>query len=273
MRRALACVALLAIASSAVAQPAPDPRRRVAVLSFRQDTGALGDIAERVTGLLAQKTSLAVVSADAARGSYGPAFDADLVRCAGKPSCLTRIGRALGVAEVLLVGVSEFGDVILTLQRIDAGSGRITGRIAEALDARARPSDRALLGYLARVLPPGDFRRFGVLRVVADQSGASVDIGGARRGVTPLPPLRLAAPASYDILVRKPGFVEFRASVAVPPDAEVVVRPFLDRRADRAWYQRWWVAAIAGTLVVGAVATAVVATQGDDDVPVHIEPF
>jgi hypothetical protein len=130
-----------------------------------------------------------------------------------------------------------------------------------------------VLGYLGRVLPASDFRRYGVLKVVASQPGATVAVGGKVRGTTPLAPLRLAAPASYDILVRKPGFLDFRASVAVPPDAEVLVRPELDRRRpDPAWYQRWWVLALAGTVAASAVTVAIVISR-DDDVPVRVEPF
>jgi hypothetical protein len=271
MRGAAALLALAAAATTAAAEPAPDPRRRVAVVAVRQDSDALPDIAVRVTRLLGERTSLALVGVDAARASYGASFDADLVSCTGRAPCLAGIGRKLGVADVLLVAVSEFGDVILTVQRIEAGSGRVAGRIADALAGRAQPSDGELLGYLERVLPAGDFRRFGVLRVLANVAGASVEVGGLDRGRTPLAPLRLSAPASYDILVEKPGFDAFRASVAVPPGAEVLVRSHLSRRAERtAWYQRWWVVALAGTV---AVATVIVVSNRGGDVPVRIEPF
>ena len=265
---------LLVVAGEARAQEGEqaEPRRAVVVLAYRAGSAALPDMDRHLASILQQKTSLAVIDPDDARRRYGDQLDAEVVTCAGDTACIARIGRAVGAADVLLVGISRFGDIILTVQRIDARGGRVRARIAEALPpGEAAPDERALLGYLRRVMPRRDFLRFGIIRIDADVDGATVRVAGEDRGRTPLAPLRVAAPATYDIRVDKPGFLSFEASVAVPPDAEVVVQPRLSRR-DHAWYGHWWVAAIAGTAAAGAVAIYAV-TRDADDVPVVIQPF
>jgi hypothetical protein len=122
-------------------------------------------------------------------------------------------------------------------------------------------------------MPRSDFLRWGTIKIVANIDGASIAVGGKVRGKTPLAPLKVRAPADYDIAVDKSGFVGFRATVNVPPDAIVQVEPTLTRESD-VWYKKWWVAAIAGTVVVSAVTVAVVASRDDPtDFPVDINPF
>jgi len=43
---------------------------------------------------------------------YGDHLDQALVRCAGDAACIAKIGQKLAAAEVILVGISELGDVI-----------------------------------------------------------------------------------------------------------------------------------------------------------------
>ena len=62
--------------------------------------------------------------------------------------------------------------------------------------------------------------------------------------------------------------------MAVPPEAEVVVRADLSRQSERPWYGRWWGVTLIGAVAVGAIATTVVLTSGgDDEVDVRINPF
>src|SRR5258705_13775669 len=90
------------------------------------------------------------------------------------------------------------------------------------------------------------------------KSGAVGPAGGERGGTTQIPPIKLHAPATYDIRVEKAGFVPFTAQVAVPPDGEVKVRAPLQKPGkDTAWYQRWYVLAAAGVIVAGAAGTTI----------------
>jgi hypothetical protein len=251
------CFAAIAAAAPR-AQADPDPRRKVSVLEYRAGSSQLPGIAGRVMTTLSRQTSLGVIGQDQTRALYGDHLDQVLVRCAGDAACVARIGQKVGAAEVILVGVSELGDVILTMQRIDVASREVTGRIADSLAARSVPSDAQISGYVNRLLPPGDFLRFGVIDIVANLSGAAVTVGGQSRGVTPVAALKLPAPASYDIRIEKLGYVPFTTRIALPPDGEIKVEAELSRRGgEAAWYQHWYVLAAAGVVVAGAGGTAI----------------
>lgn len=269
-------LAVLVVATAAGARQAaadPSTRRKVAVLEFRGGSAELPGVGERVAGLLRKRTALTVIDADGARAQH-PDLESELSRCDGEAKCVAQLGRKLGAAEVLLVGVAEFGDVILTLQRIDVTRAAVEARVAEAVSPGAAPGEADIEAWLRRVLPESDFRRFGIIRIAADIAGAQVTVGGRARGVTPVAPLRVPAPASYDIRVEKAGHIGFRANIAVPPDAEVLVRAELAEESARPWYARWWVLAAGGAVVVGGVAAAIVLTRDEsDDVPVRVNPF
>jgi len=246
-----------------------DAKRKVVVLEYRAGSAALPAIAERIGARLRQLTSLTVIDANAARQKLAE-LDQAIVTCEGEADCLAYIGQKVGADEVILVGISELGDVILTLQRIAVKRRRVEARIAESLAPADAPTDQILAQYLSRLLPPADFVRFGTIDVVANLSGALVKLGGDSKGTTPIKPIKVRAPASYDIRVEKSGFVPFSASVAVPPDGEVTVKAQLTRRGGGAhWYQKWWVLGIAGIAVVGATGAAIyVGTRPGDNVTV-----
>jgi hypothetical protein len=253
-------IALMLLAGS-LATPGhadPDPKRKVAVLEYRAGSSALPGIAKRIVERLARQTSLAVLGPDQTRAIYGDHLEQALVKCAGEAECVARIGQRVGAAEVILIGVSELGDVILTLQRIEVAGRSVGARVAESLPAQIKPTEQQLDQYMARLLPPSDFLRFGVIDIIANEAGAAVTVGGEPRGVTPITPIKLHAPASYDIRVEKTGFVPFTAQVAVPPDGEVKVKASLQKKGvGPAWYQHWYVLAAASALVVGAGGTTV----------------
>jgi hypothetical protein len=260
--RALLVLLLLATAAHAD----PDPKRKIAVIEYRAGSTGLPGIATRVGVALGKQTSLGVIGPDQARSLYGDNLEQVLVKCAGEADCVAKIGQKLGATEVVLVGVSELGDVILTMQRIDVRAGTVSGRVADSLPAGAQPTEPQLDAYLTRLLPPTDFLRFGVIDIVASEAGAAVTVGGESRGVTPIEPLRLRAPASYEIRVAKQGFVPFTTSVQLPADGVLKVRAPLQRPGKDHWYTRWYVLAGMGLVVAGAAGGAIyLATSEDSD--------
>jgi hypothetical protein len=268
MKRATAALIAIVVAAAPVvarADDVPDGRRKVAVLEYRAGSSALPGIDASIAQLLSQQTSLGVIDADEARKAYGGKLDADVVNCAGEPACIAKIGGKVGAKEVLLVGVSEFGDVILTLQRIDVKQKDVAMRIAEALAEDAAPSDEDLGGYLRRVMPESDFLQYGTIKLSANLTGADVYVGKVKHGKTPIEAIKVAAPATYELRLTKKGYVPFQAKVVVPPDAEVEVtaRMTLEGGGGGAWYTKWWVAAIAGVGVAGGSGIGVWATQAD----------
>ncbi len=270
-RHIAAAVALGVVSAAAPHVAGADsPKRPVAVLEFRSDSKAMAQIGARIAEVLGARTSLKVTDEDHARQIYGAQLDADVVACDGEARCIGRIGQRLKVHEVLLIGVSELGDVILTVQRVDSRTGKVRARLAEALAEDAAPSDDELAVYLGRVLPADDFIRFGTIAIRVNVAGADVRVGGTARGTSPIPDLRVPAPARYPIEVSKLGFQTFRAEVQITPDANIRVNAELTRpgQGEQKWYTRWYVAAAAGVVLAGAVTTTVVLARDRDSVPI-----
>jgi hypothetical protein len=255
----------LATLVTTVAHADDDPRRKVAVLEYRAGSSSLVGIGAQLATEIGKQTSLTVLGPAQAKTVYGEQLDQVVVKCAGDAACVARIGKKLGVADVLLVGVSELGDVILTMQRIDVATHEVNARIADSLPGDAVPRSDQLTQYMTRLLPPSDFLRFGVIDIVANEIGALVTVGGEQRGTTPIAPLKLRAPATYTIKIEKRGFVPFSTKVQLPADGELKVEAELSRRTSKAWYQRWWVVGGLGVVFAGAAGTTIYfATRSDD---------
>jgi hypothetical protein len=236
----------------------PDAHRKVTVLEYRAGSTALPGIANRVVAVLGKGTSLSVLGPDQTRAVYGDRLDQAIVRCGGEAECIARIGQKVGAAEVVLVGVSELGDVILTMQRIDVGAHAVTGRVADSLAAGEPPTDDQLGQYLTRLLPPTDFLRFGIIEIAASEAGATVTVNHEPRGTTPIEPLKLAAPAKYDIHVEKIGFLPSDTQVELPADGQIRLPIRLQRPGGKiAWYQHWYVIAAMGVIVAGATGATI----------------
>jgi hypothetical protein len=251
MNRALASLIMVALGASIAHADDLDPRRKVVVLEYRASSSALPGIASILVGEMAKQTSLKVLGPDQTKTIYGDGLDQAVVKCAGDADCVAKIGAKVGAAEVVLVGVSEVGDVILTMQRIDVGKHTVTARLAELVGSDQTPTNEQLIGYLQRLLPPADFKRFGVIEIRSSENGAIVTVGGEKRGLTPIDPLKLPAPAAYSIRVEKDGFVPFTTKVQLPPESELKVEAELSLRgAASHWYTKWYV--LAGIGVVGA---------------------
>jgi hypothetical protein len=265
MRNAL----LLVMCVAGVAAADPDPKRKVSVLEYRSGSSGLPGIGARVAAALGKQTSLGVIGPDQTRALYGDSLEQALVKCGGEAECVAKIGAKVNVAEVILVGVSELGDVILTMQRIHVKGRDVGGRVADSLAADSQPTDAQLDSYLTRLLPPGDFLRFGVIEVVSSETGAEVTVGGEKRGFTPIQPLRLRAPAAYEVHVEKDGFVPFTTQVQLPPDGELRVRAALQRPGKSSWYTKWYVLAGMGVVVAGAAGGAIyfATSESSDRVP------
>ena len=231
----------------------PDPKRKVVVLEYRSSSSALPGIAGRIVATLQKQTSLELLGPDQTRATFGDHLDQVIVKCAGEAECIAKIGAKVGASEVILVGISELGDVILTMQRIDVQAHIVRARVADSLANGAAPDDDQIGYYLAKILPPGDFMRFGVIDIISSQAGALVTVGGEKRGATPIQPLKLHAPATYTVRVEKDGFVPFTTKIALPPDGTLQVNANLSRKGGgTAWYAHWYVLTLGGLIVAGA---------------------
>ena len=250
--------------------PASARPRTVAVLEFRAGASGAQGVAQELADQLGRLTSNQVVSPRDARRSIGPSLDAAVARCAGAPACVADLGQALGCDEVILVGVSQLGDVILAVQRIDVAQGKVLARLADSIRPGRKVTPTAAAAYLRRLLPPEQFNRFGRVVVRTDATGDRVYVDGKLRGATPLTPLRVAAPGKIELRVTREGHQDFVVKLDIVPDARVEVTPTLTRTGvETRWYQRWWVWAIVGGAVAVAAITAaaVTASEGPERVP------
>jgi PEGA domain-containing protein len=256
-------VVLCAVAAHA------EEKRTVAVLEYRAGARGARDIGLRLARLLRDTSALNVIDLQEARRKL-PKVDGEVAKCGGEAMCVGAIGEQLGANEVLLVGVSQLGDVIIAIQRIDAKRGEAGARLAESLPQDKEITDEQALGWLRQLFPPETFRRFGSIAVDADVAGAEVTLNGEPAGKTPLAePVKVRAPATYKLRVEKSGFVPFQARVDVLPDANVEVHATLVRESKEApWYKRWYVwATVGGAVAIGAVATAVYFGTRTDTTP------
>jgi len=238
--------------------------RSVAVLEYRAGVTVAAGIGEHLAALLQGATSLRVVGPDEARRRLAGHADGLVARCGGEAACLAEIGRRLGTDEVVLIGLSQLGDLIVAMQRIDSANGRVEGRIAESLARDREPDEEALTDLLRRLMPPDDFVRYGTVRVRSDVPGAMVLVDGRPAGQTPLADLRVLAPRKVNVRVEKSGYAPFQATLDVLPGTVAEVAPELPPEAAApSWYKRWWVWAIVGGVAAGT-ATAVAFTRGGD---------
>jgi hypothetical protein len=269
---ALSGLALSVLALSGTARA--DGRKSVVVLEYRAGARGAPNIGLRLAAVLRKHAALDVIDVAEARRRMGARVDAEVARCSGEAMCTGALGEQLGATEVLLVGVSQLGDVVIALQRIDSKRGQAGARLAESMAPDSDPTDDELLSWLRQLFPPEAFRRFGAIQIVTDVAGARISLNGADEGATPLGrPLRVPAPAAYRLRLDKIGYAPFQARIDVLPDATVEVRASLVRdTGPTPWYKRWYVWAIVGGAAAAAGAGIAIyyGTRPDPTVPVYI---
>lgn len=243
--------------------------RSIAVLEYRAGTHSAAGVAEAMARELARLTPHQVLSTRDARRRFGSHLDAAVARCQGEPACVANIGQRLGAREVLLVGVSQLGDVILAIQRIKVPSGEVLGRVADSLSRRGRVPPALLRRYLRRLLPPEEFKRYGKIIVRTEALGDRVLVDEIDRGKTPIAPLTVPAPGRYTVRVQRPGHRDFVARLDVLPEATVAVKPNLSPVGHKpSWYEKWWVWALVGGVVAGsATALAIGLADSPSEAP------
>lgn len=257
------------LAPSPATSPPTSGVQSVALFEFRNDVKQLADLPERLTQALTQNTSLTVINLAAARRRLGPSVDAEVARCDGETSCLSQVGRRLGTTEVLLLAVSQLGDVVMALQRINVAEQRVAARFADSIVSGQSVDEARILSWLQQLYPPETFKRYGHIRITTDIEGAQVYVNAKARGKTPLSaPLQVLAPGNYRLLIEKDKFLPFQAAISVMPDSVVEVTARLPREGkETPWYRRWYVWAGIGAGVAAVVATGVAIRLATDKPP------
>jgi hypothetical protein len=243
--------------------------KTVAVLEYRAGARGATGVGERLARLLAANAALTVIAPSDARRKSGR-IDAEVARCSGEAICIGVLGEQLGVQEVLLIGVSQLGDTVLAMQRIDVRKGEAGARLAESLPADTEPTDDEMLGWLRQLFPPDVFKRYGAIKIVTNVAGAAVELNGESQGKTPIAEsIKVRAPATYKVRLSKSDYVTFQAGIDVLPDATVEVRATLVREEGKQpWYKKWYVwAAVGGAIAIAGAAVAIYYGTKVDETP------
>jgi hypothetical protein len=173
--------------------PAPTTKakfRRVAVYDMALD-GVDPRIGRFVTDALVVELrkldAVSVVAMDEVRAMLAHEAEKELVGCSEGASCLSEIGDALGVDELIVGTLSLAGaSSTLTLRRLDQAAAKAVGTITERLTPAEGEEFLAAVGPAVEKLFPEQRLRVGQVRGVPPEQ--------ARR-LNP-PPLPLWAPAS-----------------------------------------------------------------------------
>lgn len=266
MRR-LVTIAVLLACAAAVPRVAQARKRAIAVLEFRQGVSALPWFADRMAKRLRHLTGFPVLGPTEARQKLGDQVDNFVARCQGQPTCVGAIGRKLGVAEVILVGMSSLGDVIIQISRVKVSTRRVLSSVGHTMPPMGKISITKIDSLLRRLMPQRDFLRYGFIRVRSNRRGALVLLNDKRRGLTPLPGrIKVRAPSAHKVKVTKRGFVDFSAHLKVPPDGTVTVNAVLPPipKEVTPFYKKWWFwTVIASSLVtIAGVTTGIMLTVG-----------
>ena len=238
----------------------------MAVLEYRAGVSEGPAAAQRLAERLKKTAALEIIDPSEARRRFAR-VDADVAKCSGEAECTARLGNDLDVDEVLLVALSQLGDLVLAMQRIDVDSSQIKAQLSEVVPAGGNITDAQLDDWLRQLFPPETFKRYGFLSVKADVDGARVTINGKPHGETPLAnKIRLLAPKNYQVDVVKKGRVPFSARIDVAPDSTFEVNAQLPSEGERvSWYKRWYVwAVVGGVVAAGAAGTVVYLNKPDD---------
>lgn len=265
--KTLITVAVLLSCTAALPRAAQARKRAIAVLEFRQGVSALPWFADHMAKRMRHLTGLRVLGPTEARQKLGDQVDTFVARCQGQPRCVGAIGRKLGVAEVVLVGMSSLGDVIIQITRVKVSNRRVLSSVGHTMPPMGKLSIPKLDSLLRRLLPRRDFLRYGFIRIRSNRRGAQVLLNDKKRGRTPLPgPIRVRAPSAHEVKVSKRGFVDFSAHLKVPPDGTVTVNAVLPPipKGITPFYMKWWFwTVIASSLVtIAGVTTGVMLTVG-----------
>ena len=189
--------------------------------------------------------------------------DPSLQNCTGEVGCLVRLGKLLGVEQVISGNVGGLADsFVVNLKLVDVASGKEIRRIQEPISGRPDELIEAVRVAAYGLVAPERLR--GALAVLADQPGAQVFLDGEMVGKTPLPAVHGLRVGSHVLRVSKDGYADVIETVRVrfQKTAQVVVRlqtPLKTGAATKIkksvahtpWYTKWWFWTIVGVAAVG----------------------
>ncbi len=178
---------MLAVASIAHAQPAPDELldKRIAVWRF-DALGIDNEIVQRLETLFRMELDRLDKVPQPTRRDIERSVTSAEQNCTGEEKCLQSIGKRLGVEYVVTGTVGSLGDnYVLNIKVVDVATGKSQRIQSDPL--RGSP-DELIEGVRVaayRLLAPQQLH--GSLQIQSDLIGAEVTLDGKSLGKTPLP--------------------------------------------------------------------------------------
>jgi hypothetical protein len=233
--------------------------------------GVSPSLADAMTQILAaeyhQIEGVSVLSRDDIRVMLNQ-VDLELqLGCLDDLRCVVEIGAALGLSRLITGSIAEVGGThVVSLRLIDTRAASVLSRAVEPFEGDAKELPRAvkLAGYALLGLSLEGKRgavawTFNVARGKATLGPHHFAIGSHQLNIDQVPSGR----HSLWVVPDDTAYLPLRTDVYVAPGLDSV-RSFELTRAPERWYQRWWVWAIAGTVVTAATTTVILLQTRDD---------
>jgi hypothetical protein len=228
-------------------------------------SGVPAEVAQSLSRLLAHQLGeelpgARVVTEDDINAMLSYEAAKDRLSCDGEVTCLTTIGGALGVEQMISGHVGIMGPyTVLHLQLLDIGSADVRARVTELF--RGDPEQLVpAMRYACRRLLGTTRTQSGAISVLTNIDGARLRVDGNPIGALPLAPVADLPPGPHAVEVTHSGYVPFRTDIYVESGGSVPV--FAEMHSDAGpWYARWWVWSV-GAAVLGGSALAVAWQEG-----------
>ncbi len=258
-----------AVAMAALATLASSPAQAGKLAVFRVDPlGVDVQIVARLEGLFRLELSRLADASMPSPGEIQHALRSNpaLQNCTGEVQCLVKVGKLLGVEQVISGNVGGLGDsFVVNLKLVSVADAKEVRRIQEPISGKPDQLIEAVRVAAYGLVAPERLR--GALTVLADRPGADVYLDGSKVGQTPLPTMHGLRVGTFALRVSKDGYADVIETVRVrfQKTAQVVVRlqaPLA--RSARSheppkarpvpWYTRWWFWTIVGVVAAGTGA-------------------
>jgi TolB-like protein len=232
--------------------------------------GVAAPTADAMTQILSAELNgiegISVISRDDIQAMLAKVQTESELGCTDNMECIVEIGAALGLAKLVTGTVGKVKDTfVVSMQLVDIRKAEVENRVLESFEGDADELKNAVklgayqiagVDYLSRM---GQVAfTFNVSEADARMSGKAYPLRSNQLEASNLRPGRY----SLRVIADQDDYYPLRTDVYVAPGANNV-RSFDIRERETPWYGQWWVWTIAGVVVAGSVATALLLTQDE----------
>lgn len=255
---------LLIIATLAFfALPASAARMERAALFRIEPLGLNPELVARLAGLLRMELDRLLEASllDQAAVERVLQTHPHLASCTGEPGCLSAIGRALNVQQVVSGNIGGMADsYVINIKLVDVSSQKELRRVQESISGPPEQLIQTIRVAVYRLVAPQRLR--GSLDVLSNVSGAHVYLDDAPQGETPIRLIDGIPIGEHLLRLTKANYVDSVHHVFV--DFQKTTRliakldlPTQDPTRKQVmptvapWYSRWWMWTLVGAVAVG----------------------